>query len=84
MKKREKMTQDIDQIEEFDPESSILFLGSGFSLGASNIANGSPPNGKELRRHFLQQLELPADTDYDLQVLREHLINAFGCAEMAA
>ncbi|MEH1242963.1 SIR2 family protein [Serratia marcescens] len=62
---------DINDIGEFDPESSILFLGSGFSLGATNIANDTPPNGKGLRRHFIQQLNLPADTDYDLQVLSE-------------
>ncbi|UEM08177.1 SIR2 family protein (plasmid) [Skermanella rosea] len=65
------MAHDTDRIEEFDPESSILFLGSGFSLGATNISNDSPPNGKGLRRHFIQQLKLPADTDYDLQVLSE-------------
>lgn len=65
------MAHALNRIEEFDPESSILFLGSGFSLGATNIANKSPPNGKELRRHFIQQLKLPADTDYDLQVLSE-------------
>ncbi|WP_454021228.1 SIR2 family protein [Azospirillum sp. Marseille-Q6669] len=65
------MAHDIDGIEEFDPQSSILFLGSGFSLGATNISNESPPNGKGLRRHFIQQLKLPADTDYDLQVLSE-------------
>lgn len=65
------MAHHIDVIEEFDPESSILFLGSGFSLGASNIANSSPPNGRGLRRHFIEQLRLPLDTDYDLQVLSE-------------
>lgn len=65
------MTHATDGIEEFDPGSSILFLGSGFSLGAINIANKSPPNGKGLRRHFIEQLKLPADTDYDLQVLSE-------------
>ncbi|WP_374629910.1 SIR2 family protein [Pannonibacter indicus] len=65
------MTHDPDKLEDFDPESSILFLGSGFSLGATNIANTSPPNGKGLRRHFIQLLKLPADTDYDLQVLSE-------------
>ncbi|WP_162243935.1 SIR2 family protein [Aurantimonas sp. Leaf443] len=64
------MTQDIG-LEDFDPESSILFLGSGFSLGATNIANDSPPNGRGLRRHFIKQLSLPVDTDYDLQVLSE-------------
>lgn len=65
------MTQNIGELGEIDPESSILFLGSGFSLGATNIANGGPPNGRGLRRHFIQQLKLPADTDYDLQVLTD-------------
>lgn len=59
------------ELGEIDPGSSILFLGSGFSLGATNIANGNPPNGRGLRRHFIQQLRLPEDTDYDLQVLTE-------------
>ena len=65
------MPHDIDAIGELNPESSILFLGSGFSIGARNIANSTPPNGKGLRRHFIEQLKLPADTDYDLQVLSE-------------
>ncbi|QPL45327.1 SIR2 family protein [Halomonas sp. A40-4] len=65
------MAHVIDEIGEFDPESSVLLLGSGFSLGATNIGNGTPPNGKGLRRHFIEQLKLPADTDYDLQVLSE-------------
>ncbi|MGY3698950.1 hypothetical protein ACVIGA_009092 [Bradyrhizobium sp. USDA 3240] len=65
------MVQDIGQLGEVDPQSSILFLGSGFSLGATNIAKGSPPNGRGLRRHFIQQLQLPEDTGYDLQVLTE-------------
>lgn len=65
------MAQNIDGLGEVDLESSILFLGSGFSLGAKNIAHDSPPNGKALRRHIIQQLKLPADTDYDLQVLSE-------------
>lgn len=59
------------ELGEVDPGSSILLLGSGFSLGATNIANGNPPNGRGLRRHFIQQLKLPEDTDYDLQVLTE-------------
>lgn len=65
------MVRDIDGLGEVDPESSILFIGSGFSLGATSIAQASPPNGKGLRRHFIEQLKLPADTDYDLQVLSE-------------
>lgn len=65
------MARDFDELGEIDPESSILFLGSGFSLNATSIAQASPPNGKGLRRHFIEQLQLPADTDYDLQVLSE-------------
>jgi len=65
----------MNEIAEFDPASSILFLGSGFSLGATNISNAPPPNGKGLRRHFIEQLKLPADTDYDLQVLSEDFAN---------
>ncbi len=65
------MMQDIDEVGHIDPESSVLLLGAGFSLGATNISNESPPNGRELRRHFIKQLNLPADTDFDLQVLTE-------------
>lgn len=65
------MSQDIEELGEVDPESAILFLGSGFSLGATNIAGDNPPNGRGLRRHFIEQLQLPEDTDYDLQVLTE-------------
>lgn len=62
-------------IDEFEPNNSVLFLGSGFSLGANNIAGGSPPNGRGLRRHFIQELKLPADTEYDLQILSEEFAN---------
>ncbi|MCG9079937.1 SIR2 family protein [Laribacter hongkongensis] len=65
------MTQSLDELGEFDPESSILFLGSGFSLGATNIAGKNPPNGAGLRRHFIEQLGLPSETTYDLQILTE-------------
>lgn len=65
------MPQDIGELGEVDPESSVLFLGSGFSLGATNIGGHKPPNGRGLRRHFIEQLGLAEDTDYDLQVLTE-------------
>ena len=61
----------VESIGVVDPTNSILFLGSGFSLGAKNIANGNPPNGSGLRQHFIKALELPADTSYDLQILTE-------------
>lgn len=60
-----------EQLGEIDPSTSILFLGSGFSLGATNIANEKPPNGSGLRRHFIAKLSLPPDTDYSIQVLTE-------------
>ena len=63
--------QSVDEIGEFNPESSILFLGSGFSLGATNIAGKNPPNGAGLRKHFIEQLGLPNETTYDLQILTE-------------
>jgi len=90
------MTQDFELIEGFDPESSILFLGSGFSLGAKNIARGAPPNGGALRRHFIKELKLPDDTEYNLQVLseefaehdsaklRDELYNIFRLTELTA
>lgn len=58
-------------IDDFDPSTSILFLGSGFSLGATNIKGENPPNGVGLRQFFLKELNLPPDNDYDLQVLTE-------------
>lgn len=60
---------------EYDPESSILFLGSGFSMDALNIAGKNPPNGRFLRRHFIDKLSLPENTDYDLQILTEEFAN---------
>lgn len=63
------------KIEEFDPSTSILFLGSGFSLGTHNISRENPPNGKGLRKHFITELGLPSDTEYDLQVLTEEFAN---------
>ncbi|WP_036258226.1 SIR2 family protein [Methylocapsa aurea] len=65
------MSESINTIGEVEPSTSIIFLGSGFSLGAKNIAGGRPPNGNGLRRHFIQKLKFPADTSYDLQVLTE-------------
>ncbi|HWL19198.1 MAG TPA: SIR2 family protein [Bradyrhizobium sp.] len=65
------MTTDVTAIGEIDPANSVVFLGSGFSLGATNIAGGNPPNGSGLRRHFIANLGLPDNTSYDLQVLTE-------------
>jgi hypothetical protein len=62
----------------------MLFLSSGFSLSATNITGNSPPNGKALRRHFINSLDLPSDTAYDLQVLTEEFEQKMmrrGCIE---
>lgn len=69
------MSDQNNSIDEFEPNSSVLFLGSGFSLGTKNIAKGNPPNGRGLRQHFIQELKLPEDTGYDLQVLTEEFAN---------
>jgi hypothetical protein len=65
------MASDSALISEFSPENSVILIGSGFSLGATNIVGNNPPNGRGLRRHFLQKLKLPLDTEYDLQVLSD-------------
>lgn len=54
-----------------DPSTSVLFVGSGFSLGGKNLYGQTPPNGSGLRRHMIETLRLPPDTQYDLQVLAE-------------
>lgn len=58
--------------DEFDPSSSILFLGSGFSTEATNIENGHPPAGKGLAMEILRRLHMPEDSDYDIKDLSTH------------
>lgn len=52
----------------FDPEGSVLFLGSGFSTGASNINNDDMPAGGMLRKTFSDLIGVN-DGDYDLSTL---------------
>jgi hypothetical protein len=54
-----------------DPDSSVLLLGSGFSLEGTNLRGKPPPNGTGLRRHFIEVLNLPPETGYDIQVLAD-------------
>jgi hypothetical protein len=54
-----------------DPNTSVIFLGSGFSLESTNLRGEHPPNGSALRKHFIKKLDLPADTTYDLQILTD-------------
>lgn len=53
------VSEAIVALNEIDPNSTVLLLGSGFSLGCTNLRGKSPPNGSGLRRHFLDLLGLP-------------------------
>lgn len=44
-------------IKTLDPENSVLFLGSGFSAGAINIANGEVPAGHPLLELLAKALD---------------------------
>lgn len=51
-------------IETLDPANSVLFLGSGFSVGATNIAKSDVPAGNPLLKRLAEALqEDPADLD---------------------
>lgn len=56
----------------FDPSSSVLFLGSGFSVEATNIVGENPPVGDGLRKKFLKLLELDESEASDLKDLAEY------------
>jgi hypothetical protein len=60
-----------EAIGTIDPVTSVIFLGSGFSLESTNLKGEHPPNGAGLRKHFISALGLPADTTYDLQILTD-------------
>jgi hypothetical protein len=55
-----------------DPASSLLFLGSGFATGATNIANKSPPVGKGLAGEFERQLNVERG-ELDLKILANEM-----------
>lgn len=59
-----------DTLVEIDPASSILFLGSGFSVGAENIRGGEMPSGKGLKETFASALKVRPE-DYDLTTLAD-------------
>jgi hypothetical protein len=58
---------------EIDPGSSILFLGSGFSLGAENILGEAMPAGRGLKSKFASALNVRAE-DYDLMTLADEFV----------
>lgn len=55
---------------EIDPASSILFLGSGFSVGAKNIRGDEMPTGRGLKETFASALGVRPE-DYDLMTLAD-------------
>lgn len=59
----------------FDPTSSILFLGSGFSAQATNISGENLPVGRGLAQKLAQRLNIDEDSDYDLKDLSTHALN---------
>lgn len=59
-------------IESIDPPNSVLFLGSGFSLGATNIRNQHVPTSEQLKAELARHLDVDAGR-YDLKVLSEAL-----------
>lgn len=65
------MSSSYIEIGKIDPSTAVLLLGSGFSMEATNIRGSSPPNGSGLRRHFLNELNYPADSEYALQILSD-------------
>lgn len=65
------MSETYTAMKDIDPTTTFLLLGSGFSLGSTNLKGVSPPNGSGLRRHFIELLGLPKDTTNDLQILTD-------------
>lgn len=59
-------------METLSPNSSILFLGSGFSAGATNIAGEALPLAGGLKSKFSRILQLPDDS-LDLKNLADEI-----------
>jgi SIR2-like protein len=57
---------------DFDPSSCLLFLGSGFSVEATNIVGMRPPVGKGLGRLLSEPLALANADDFNLMDLATH------------
>ncbi len=60
--------------QNFDPRSSLLFLGSGFSCGAENIQNSNPPTGNELGKIFADLLKV--GSKYELKDLADVMLKS--------
>jgi hypothetical protein len=51
-----------DAVEEALNEQAILFVGAGFTIGATNIVGGAFKRGLDLGQHFAALCALPFDT----------------------
>lgn len=60
------------KLEKIDPEGSVLFLGSGFSVEATNIWGEHLPTGRGLREIFARIIGVDPN-DYDLQTLADEV-----------
>lgn len=58
----------------FDPTTSILFLGAGFSASATNRINGNPPVGGGLESEIKKLALLPNDDPSGLQDLSTYAV----------
>lgn len=58
----------------FDPTTSILFLGAGFSSSATNLVNSNPPRAPGLEHEIKKLAELPADDSSSLMDLSNYAV----------
>ncbi|WP_026359345.1 SIR2 family protein [Sphingomonas sp. PR090111-T3T-6A] len=63
-------------IETLDPKNSILFLGSGFSAGAFNIANEKLPAGESLLARLAEAID-ENPNDHDLKSVADEFSHRF-------
>jgi hypothetical protein len=59
----------------FDPTSSILFLGAGFSRSAQNVIGEAPPIGGELASKIKTLCDLPVDEPAGIQDLSRYAVD---------
>ncbi len=62
----------ITELTHLDPEGSLLFLGSGFSVPATNIRNEQLPSGTRLKSLFADIVGVD-EHDYNLQTLADEV-----------
>lgn len=58
----------------FDPTSSLLFLGAGFSSAATNVIKGNPPTAEVLKKKIKDLALLPEDDPSELSDLSTYAV----------